>query len=214
VKNRFHHDYSDPTIIYGAAIDYAAIKGVDASLGTAGLADVHTAANSRAGMMELIPGNPPRLRGLNDCLDGTSNTIALAECAGRPGLWRKGKQVLFSEFDPGRATADDTGGDIPGGAWAEPQNSFFIHGSSMDGTIRPGPCGVNCANSYAIGPGGTPTSGTRSYTDGEIYGFHPGGANVTMGDGSVRFISQGISIRTLARVATAAGGEVVNAADL
>jgi prepilin-type N-terminal cleavage/methylation domain-containing protein/prepilin-type processing-associated H-X9-DG protein len=211
-KNRFHHDFATPTIIYGAAIDYAPVKGVDASLETAGFTDLLGNAIARRGMMvadaNAIANKP---RNIADCLDGTSNTIAVAEVAGRPGLWRAGKQIPHSQFDPPRATADTNGGDIPGGAWAEQQNGFLLNGSSTDGTLKPGLCGVNCCNNYAIGPGGTPTSGGRSYDDGEIYSFHPAGANVALADGSVRFLQKSISIRILARLCTASGGEAADA---
>jgi prepilin-type processing-associated H-X9-DG protein len=55
-----------------------------------------------------------------------------------------------------------------------------------------GPCGVNCSNGN------------------EIYAFHSGGANVTMGDGSCRFLREGINIGTLAAMVTKANGEVYN----
>jgi prepilin-type N-terminal cleavage/methylation domain-containing protein/prepilin-type processing-associated H-X9-DG protein len=219
-KNRFHHDWQTPTTIYGAAIDYAAVKGVDVSLETAGFADVLGPATpavipARKGMMVADANTTDkRPRVLGECKDGTSNTIAIAEVAGRPGLWRAGKQITHAVFDPTRAPADANGGDIPGGAWAEQQNGFLLNGSSQDGTLKPGLCGVNCCNNYAIGPGGSPTSGGRSYDDGEIYSFHPGGANVALADGSVRFMQKNISIRTLARLCTASGGETVTASEL
>lgn len=37
---------------------------------------------------------------------------------------------------------------------------------------------------------------------GETYSFHPGGANVLLGDGSVRFAGQGINIRVYAHLVT------------
>jgi prepilin-type processing-associated H-X9-DG protein len=44
---------------------------------------------------------------------------------------------------------------------------------------------------------------------GQIYGFHSGGVNALLGDGSVRFIKQTIQLRTLAALITRNGGEVV-----
>ena len=42
----------------------------------------------------------------------------------------------------------------------------------------------------------------------EIYAFHTGGANIVLGDGSVRFLAASVSIRVVARI-TRAGGEAV-----
>ncbi|MFO0954095.1 MAG: DUF1559 domain-containing protein [Isosphaeraceae bacterium] len=47
------------------------------------------------------------------------------------------------------------------------------------------------------------------HTD-EMYSDHPGGVNVLMGDGSVRFISQNIDPRTWVGLSTRNGGEVVS----
>ena len=44
--------------------------------------------------------------------------------------------------------------------------------------------------------------------DSEFYAFHSGGCNVAFADGSVRYLSQSISITTLAALCTRAGGEV------
>jgi prepilin-type processing-associated H-X9-DG protein len=44
--------------------------------------------------------------------------------------------------------------------------------------------------------------------------FHPGGVNVGFLDGSVRFIKDSISLGTWGAIATAAGGEVVDANSL
>jgi prepilin-type processing-associated H-X9-DG protein len=44
--------------------------------------------------------------------------------------------------------------------------------------------------------------------DSEFYGFHSGGCNAAFADGSVRFISQSISLTTLAALVTRAGGEI------
>ncbi len=43
---------------------------------------------------------------------------------------------------------------------------------------------------------------------------HPGGVNVLMGDGSVRFIKDGISVPTWRALGTVAGGEIVNQGEL
>ena len=42
---------------------------------------------------------------------------------------------------------------------------------------------------------------------GEIYAFHPGGANVVLADGSVRLIAVGTDISVVAALVTRPGGE-------
>jgi prepilin-type N-terminal cleavage/methylation domain-containing protein/prepilin-type processing-associated H-X9-DG protein len=119
--------------------------------------------------------------------DGLSNTILMTEDANRPEYWVKGKRVTdrvppFGGDGPGVAT---------GGVWADHQKGFGIEGTSPDGNTLVGECAVNCNNAY------------------EVYAFHPGGANAAMADGSVRFLRETITIRTLAALSTRGAGEVV-----
>jgi prepilin-type processing-associated H-X9-DG protein len=85
----------------------------------------------------------------------------------------------------------DTPGVAVGGVWADHQKGFGIEGTSADGFTVVGECAVNCNNSY------------------EVYAFHPGGANAALADGSVRFLRDSMSIRTLAALTTRAAGEVL-----
>lgn len=114
--------------------------------------------------------------------DGTSNTIMLAEDAGRPSLFQKGK-------DSGAGTSDGWG-------WADPDCGFSIDGvvPGVLGTnwTTGGTCIINCTN------------------DSELYSFHSGGLNVTLADGSVRFIRETINPAALAAFVTARGGDIVN----
>jgi prepilin-type processing-associated H-X9-DG protein/prepilin-type N-terminal cleavage/methylation domain-containing protein len=118
-----------------------------------------------------------------DISDGTAQMFLLTECAGRPDLWRAGQRFPVP-------------GPTPCGPWAAPIGcAIWVRGSTPDGVMQPGVCPMNCINNN------------------EIYSFHPGGANVLFADGSVRFLRQTIDIRTLARLVTRAGGEVVSASD-
>ena len=122
--------------------------------------------------------------------DGLSNTLLMVEDAGRPEYWVKGKRnttdvpISFGQGGPGV---------VVGGLWADHQKGFGIEGTSADGLTVVGECAVNCNNSF------------------EVYAFHPGGANAAMADGSVRFLRDSTSIRTLAALATRGAGEVVPA---
>jgi prepilin-type N-terminal cleavage/methylation domain-containing protein/prepilin-type processing-associated H-X9-DG protein len=121
--------------------DYAGMNSVDAGLVRAGLIDPPGGPRNEVGNYEgVFPVNHPRR--LDDILDGTSNTILIAECAGRPQLWRGGRQVpdLW----------------LSGGPWAS-RNLLFGRGATPDGTGFFGPCAVNCTNDrevYSFHPGG------------------------------------------------------------
>jgi prepilin-type processing-associated H-X9-DG protein len=67
--------------------------------------------------------------------DGTSNTILVAEDAGRPQFYNANRQV----FDP-------VGKE---GGWADPNGAFSIDGANTDGSI-PGGCALNCSNNSEV----------------------------------------------------------------
>jgi prepilin-type N-terminal cleavage/methylation domain-containing protein len=76
-------------------------------------------------------------------------------------------------------------------AWSDESAEFGINGCNPPNDTRPGRQPINCTN------------------DGEVYAFHAAGANHCMCDGSVRFISSNIPIRTFARLVTAQAGEQI-----
>jgi prepilin-type N-terminal cleavage/methylation domain-containing protein len=111
--------------------------------------------------------------------DGLSNTLLLAECGARNQVWRAGKPAGVTSFVVG--------------PWGYEGNDLKIDGSLPDGTSSSGAgatCALNCRN------------------EGEIYGFHPGGAMAVMGDGSTRYLRQSMTLRQLVILTTRAGGEV------
>jgi prepilin-type N-terminal cleavage/methylation domain-containing protein/prepilin-type processing-associated H-X9-DG protein len=116
---------------------------------------------------------------VGDVTDGLSNTIMIGEIAGRPQVYQQGRAV------PGATTQ--------GAGWGDPLNGeSWMAGSLFDGTGSTGPCVINCTNLTTRG----------------LYSFHSGGANVLLGDGSVRLLSSGINPGTFAALVTRAGGEV------
>src|SRR5262249_7287056 len=79
--------------------------------------------------------------------------------------------------------------------WADPTSSFSMK-SSSNTACWPDAQGkftqaINCTNNNAI------------------YAFHPGGANILFGDGSVRFLRETTSIFIVSAITTAANGEVI-----
>jgi prepilin-type N-terminal cleavage/methylation domain-containing protein/prepilin-type processing-associated H-X9-DG protein len=131
----------------------------------------------------------PRLKGplqndtttpITSVTDGTSNTILLAEVAGKIELFRDGK-------DAGQQLDGFHGG---AGGWADATSAASqFYSSTPDGTTNPGTCGINCSNDFGF------------------YSFHTGGCNLLMTDGSVRFRASSTSISVLAELCTARGGE-------
>jgi prepilin-type N-terminal cleavage/methylation domain-containing protein/prepilin-type processing-associated H-X9-DG protein len=142
---------------------------------------------------------------LTDIIDGTSNTILLAESAGRPYLFNQGGV---------RQGLDLTVHGVNGGGWARPASEIWIIGfADPGGTIPGGPYTINAANGVDTGgafPLTVPT-GAPLGTDGsgQIFGFHAGGANILLADGSVRLLPSTVSPDIVAALATRANLDVV-----
>jgi prepilin-type processing-associated H-X9-DG protein len=89
------------------------------------------------GVMRVYTSVEKFLLKITDVTDGTSNTLIIAECAGRPQLWTsRGQQATTMP--------------VSGSAWADRDNEYITHGFSEDGTTSPGPCGINCTNENEI----------------------------------------------------------------
>jgi prepilin-type processing-associated H-X9-DG protein len=115
--------------------------------------------------------------------DGTSNTMMVAESAGRP-----------TKYGPGFVALGTLGNGEAG--WADPNGEFKLKGSN------PTTC--------AVKPHGNPanTCTMQCYNGNEMYSFHTAGCNFCFADGSVHFIAKSVSICTLAQLVSRAGGEV------
>jgi prepilin-type N-terminal cleavage/methylation domain-containing protein/prepilin-type processing-associated H-X9-DG protein len=182
--------------------DYSPTIGIDVRLGPTGLnlpvnAGVTTTVGPWTG---LLPKNYKAR--LAEVTDGLSNTIAFAESAGRPYVYRKGGKKFSSDLLTHR---------VNGGGWARPASDFSIDGSSQDGSVIPGTCPINCTNGEDIGGQTFPYPYYGSEGSSEVYAFHPGGANVLFGDGSVRFLKETIGMQIFAGLVTRGGGEVLSA---
>jgi hypothetical protein len=83
------------------------------------------------------------------------------------------------------------------------------------GTTYSGAGWANSDQDYELGNNTPPAPNSNCHginctNDNEIYSFHPGGACLLFGDGTVHFVSQDISLTVLSAMVTARGGEVFN----
>jgi prepilin-type N-terminal cleavage/methylation domain-containing protein/prepilin-type processing-associated H-X9-DG protein len=117
-------------------------------------------------------------RQLRDILDGTSQTIAVIESAGRPQIWAFGRKIAES--------------GVPNSSWAN-GNQCLVQG------FKPDPVAA-----YKSG-GSQFVNGCNFYG---IYAFHPAGANLLYADGSTRYVDQEASADTIVAQLTIRGGEV------
>jgi prepilin-type processing-associated H-X9-DG protein len=169
--------------------DYAPICQVKTNKNAAGaeiafkntvvIAAVPWSGNGSKGAM--VQNGPTQILSITD---GTSNTTLYSELAGRNQSYTTGN--LATPYNT-------TTNQMPSGAlWAESDNRITVTGTTATGAAsNSGTCVINCSN-----------------TSGDIYAFHPGGANVAFADGSVHFLTSQIDVATLAAMVTRGGGEI------
>jgi prepilin-type processing-associated H-X9-DG protein len=150
--------------------------------------------------------------------DGTSNTIAIGEAAGRDPYYLSpyiqdvynGNGITTTQYLAANAPSDPgpAGGEAlfrRAWRWAEPDQGFGISGVPNN-KYRP---------DHEVSPwlttGPFIAQGNNAGNNEELFSFHPGGVNVLMGDGSVRFLKDSINPITLRALVSLAGGEVISA---
>jgi prepilin-type N-terminal cleavage/methylation domain-containing protein/prepilin-type processing-associated H-X9-DG protein len=127
--------------------DYTPITRIAQGAITAGLVPQPADING-----VMVTNQPQRIA---DILDGTSNTLVLAEDAGRPQRWRLRNLV--------NAQASNTSA-----SWADRNNLIAPTGALPDGSKRLGPCSMNCTNDnelYSFHPGGV----NAVFADGSVH---------------------------------------------
>lgn len=155
-----------------------------------------------------------------DVTDGLSNTIAVAESAGRPYVYVKGAKRLsggnaLTDTDPASSSTDR----LNSGGWSRPASDIIIFGETPSATgVLGGSIAMNATNGHNIRGQTYTSAGIASsilglpigtHGTGSPYSFHTGGAHFTMGDGAVRFISENVDFRTFIGLCTPAGGEIL-----
>jgi len=166
-----------PTGSTGAAGDYFAPNSVDAFWWPE--PQRSQAANTTECTALLDNGR----RRLKQITDGLSNTLLVAEMAGRPSHW-----ILH------RRQPDNSGLQYPNwwGPWAS-YNSSIYKTWSDDGLTPGGYATINCNNSWGI------------------YAFHPHGANALFVDSSVHHLNVGLDRDVFAALVTRAGNDLIDA---
>ena len=129
-------------------------------------------------------GNGPRRIGA--IFDGTSNTIAITEMAGR-GDFMPPSPGTINELNPnGRRFW----------AWAEPDNGFNVDQL------------INNNNTPIGGPEMCPWTKINCGPNEEMFSFHSGGINATLCDGSVQFLAETLNGAEIRALMSIDGGEL------
>jgi prepilin-type processing-associated H-X9-DG protein len=143
--------------------------------------------------------------------DGTSNTIAIAEDAGRdPRYLSPYTEAYYDGVNPRPIIGMGPAGlSIPAyrryWRWAEPDEAYGVSGVPNN-KFRPD---HEAAAWTEVGP--FLAQGNNAGNNDEISSFHPGGANLLMGDGSVRFLKETIGPVIMRGLVTLKGAEVLSA---
>jgi prepilin-type N-terminal cleavage/methylation domain-containing protein/prepilin-type processing-associated H-X9-DG protein len=140
----------------------------------------------------ILKGNAPTMAMVTD---GLSTTTLFLEHAGYDRHYIKNVGMPMPDTD---LTLDQPGA---WGAWLG-WCAFMVQGYP-DYTLLTYPAGTSNA------PSGTACAINCNNSQG-VFGFHPAGANVAMGDGSVRMFSQSMSVTTLMYSVSRNGGEIVS----
>jgi prepilin-type N-terminal cleavage/methylation domain-containing protein/prepilin-type processing-associated H-X9-DG protein len=174
-----------------ARSDYFPIAGIhDALIATLGLGSQYPSSIQMGGTLNdpLLPGGGPFK--LSAVTDGTSNTLFMSECGGKPVGYNRKRKVYLSEVDNLPVDGSIEPVSSAGGAWGD----MFVYsalagGRCDDSGQRNGPCMINTTSNN------------------EIYSWHTGGANGLFGDGSVRFLAETIPAPIVVALVTRSGGE-------
>jgi prepilin-type N-terminal cleavage/methylation domain-containing protein/prepilin-type processing-associated H-X9-DG protein len=146
-----------------------------------------------------------------EATDGTSNTIAIAEDAGRDARYispytRGTAPAAYAGLNLNIYNPTDQGLGLRYWRWAEADAAFGVSGQ-INNKYRP----MNEVSGWNLPPGPLGTGGNNAGANDEIFSYHPGGANCLFGDGSVKFMKDTTNVVVLRNAVTLNGGEVISA---
>jgi prepilin-type N-terminal cleavage/methylation domain-containing protein/prepilin-type processing-associated H-X9-DG protein len=179
-----------PAISWKAApSDYCVTTGVRATFGN--IAYSNNQGGNREGVLQWNNVQTPATSKMAQITDGTSNTFLMGERTGGITIYSGTRSI----------TVPAQVGQTNGGGWGDPLiGEHWLAGSIRGATAFPiaeGGCPINCTNLRGQG----------------FHGFHPGGAQFVMADGSVQFNAETVDAYTFASRITRTKGEVGSGAD-
>jgi hypothetical protein len=132
-----------------------------------------------------------------DIVDGLSNSMAFGEVAGLHQVYLKGnKKVMPNTPGP----PQDPGWSL-NAAYFDYNSAIRVRATTTDGTVAGTLPDVGCSTVNVINTWGA--------SNGQFYSFHPGVAGSLRADGSVQFVSETISVLSMAAMVTRSFGEPV-----
>jgi prepilin-type N-terminal cleavage/methylation domain-containing protein len=145
---------------------------------------------------------------LSEATDGLSNTIAIAEDAGRDEYYvsQYGENYYNGSNGPTRNVPGFSTAGRRFWRWAEPHCSLGVSGVPNN-KYRP----MQEQGEFQTKPGPLNTAGNKAGNNQNLFSFHPGGINALAGDGSVKFIKDSVNPVVLRAITSLHGGEVISA---
>jgi prepilin-type N-terminal cleavage/methylation domain-containing protein/prepilin-type processing-associated H-X9-DG protein len=177
-----------PGLIFGRT-DYCPDAGMSADI-------VGININAGASIICQPPDGPVRITRITD---GTSNTVMLVEDAGRPNWYGSKGAVTMPSYTGASGTTPQGGG-----AWADPLNYNATNGGDPSGS------GIAAGGGFMGIPPAPWSCANGCTNDSEIFAFHTGGSNMVFGDGSVRFVRNGLTMNQMQALLSRAGGELIS----
>jgi len=145
--------------------------------------------------------------------DGTSNTIALAEDAGRN--WEEFEPFTKSNYDDLTPNAVDKppSGRRAINRWAEPDTGNGVSGppNSTAANLKPV---INNHSTPVNGPEECLWSTNNCGPNDEIFSFHSGGATFVYADGSAHFLNESIAPQVMRTLVTRGEGDMTDSSAL